>query len=131
MLTKLIKLEWGLTLSICAHFQFVYIMRSATLIPPEYTWGVKLIGSKYGNRTLLWICGLCQCSCKIDQWTVDGSNYLHISESEKQLKCLAEIKPEIGYISAVHACTFALVMVSHCTPETKVRDCGLRHLTHY
>ena len=32
---KLFKLEWGLSLFICAHFQFVYIMRSATLNLPE------------------------------------------------------------------------------------------------
>ena len=34
MLMKLIKLEWSSTLFICTHFRFVYVMRSAALIPP-------------------------------------------------------------------------------------------------
>ena len=35
MLMKLIKLELSSTLFICTHVRFVYVMRSATLIPPD------------------------------------------------------------------------------------------------
>ena len=47
---KLIELESSLTPFICAHFRFVYVMRSAALNPPDHR--VHLISCKNNMKDL-------------------------------------------------------------------------------